>query len=156
MQLYRLTQKKFTENPFSPLGAKLYGGRWNSKGTEALYFSESESLCCLEVFVHVNNDPSIINQYDLYRIEVNDKLIVKLDEEDLPKNWQRIPAGEDTQEIGDQFLKTSKPKYAALQVPSTISQRDKNYLVNPSHPDMEKIFKKHEKLTFRFDARIFK
>lgn len=156
MQLYRLTQKKFAESPFSPLGAKLYGGRWNSKGTEALYFSASESLCCLEVFVHVNNDPSIIDQYDLYRIEISDKLIVKLDEEDLPKNWQRIPAGEETQEIGDQFLKTSKPKYAALQVPSTISQRDKNYLVNPSHPALEKIFKKHEKLTFRFDARIFK
>ena len=156
MQLYRLTQKKFAENPFSPIGAKLYGGRWNSKGTEALYFSESESLCCLEVFVHVNNDPSIIDQYDLYRIEVNDKLIVKLDEEDLPKNWQRIPAGEETQEIGDQFLKISKPKYAALQVPSTISLRDKNYLVNPSHPAMANIFKKHEKLTFRFDVRIFK
>ncbi|MDF4803405.1 RES family NAD+ phosphorylase, partial [Vibrio parahaemolyticus] len=55
MKLYRLTQKKFADTPFSPVGAKLFGGRWNSKGTEALYFSESESLCSLEVFVHVNN-----------------------------------------------------------------------------------------------------
>ncbi|MCG9773265.1 RES family NAD+ phosphorylase, partial [Vibrio diabolicus] len=32
MKLYRLTQKKFADTPFSPVGAKLFGGRWNSKG----------------------------------------------------------------------------------------------------------------------------
>lgn len=156
MKLYRLTQKKFADTPFSPAGAKLYGGRWNSKGTEALYFAESESLCSLEVFVHVNNDPNIVDQYDLYRIEVPDELIVKLDEEDLPETWRSIPAGEETQEIGDEFLNAVEPQYAALQVPSTISPRDNNYVVNPNHPAMEVSFKNHEKLEFGFDPRIFK
>ncbi len=156
MKLYRLTQKKFSDTPFSPAGAKLYGGRWNSKGTEALYFAESESLCSLEVFVHVNNDPNIVDQYDLYRIEVPDELIVKLDEEDLPETWRSIPASEDTQEIGDEFLNMQDPQYAALQVPSTISPRDKNYVVNPNHSAMKAIFEKHEKLEFGFDPRIFK
>ncbi|WP_341663330.1 RES family NAD+ phosphorylase [Vibrio sp.] len=156
MQLYRLTQKKFADSPFSPEGAKLYGGRWNSKGTEALYFSESESLCSLEVFVHVNNDPNIVDQYDLYRIEIPNKLVAKLDIEDLPKTWRHIPASEATQEIGDQFLNQAKPLYAALQVPSTISPRDHNYVVNPNHPAMKNIFSQHEKLEFEFDPRIFK
>ena len=156
MKLYRLTQKKFANTPFSPEGAKLYGGRWNSKGTEALYFAESESLCSLEVFVHVNNDPNIVDQYDLYRIEIPDKLIAKLGEEDLPKTWRNIPATEETQEIGDEFLNALKPRYAALQVPSTVSPRDKNYVVNPNHPAMEVSFKNHEKLEFGFDPRIFK
>ena len=156
MKLYRLTQKKFANTPFCPEGAKLYGGRWNSKGTEALYFAESESLCSLEVFVHVNNDPNIVDQYDLYRIEIPDKLIAKLGEEDLPKTWRNIPATEETQEIGDEFLNALKPRYAALQVPSTVSPRDKNYVVNPNHPAMEISFKNHEKLEFGFDPRIFK
>ncbi len=156
MKLYRLTQKKFASTPFSPIGAKLFGGRWNSKGTEALYFAESESLCSLEVFVHVNNDPSIITQYDLYRIEMPEALIVTLDQEDLPSSWRAIPANESTQLIGDEFLTTPFPEYAALQVPSTISPRDKNYVVNPNHPEMAKIFSKHEKLEFEFDPRIFK
>ena len=156
MKLYRLTQKKFANTPFSPEGAKLYGGRWNSKGTEALYFAESESLCSLEVFVHVNNDPNIVDQYDLYRIEIPDKLIAKLGEEDLPKTWRNIPATEETQEIGDEFLNALKPRYAALQVPSSVSPRDKNYVVNPNHPAMELSFKNHEKLEFGFDPRIFK
>lgn len=156
MKLYRLTQKKFADTPFSPVGAKLYGGRWNSKGTEALYFSESESLCSLEVFVHVNSDPNIVDQYDLYRIEVPDDLIVKLGKEDLPVTWRNIPVGEETQEIGDEFLNSEAPQYAALQVPSTISPRDNNYIVNPNHPAMQECFKNHEKLAFAFDHRIFK
>ena len=156
MKLYRLTQKKFADTPFSPAGAKLYGGRWNSKGTEALYFAESESLCSLEVFVHVNNDPNIVDHYDLYRIEVPDEFIVKLEEEDLPETWRNIPTGEETQEIGDEFLNGEEPQYAALQVPSSISPRDNNYVVNPNHPVMKESFKNHEKLEFGFDPRIFK
>lgn len=156
MELYRLTQKKYSDTPFSPLGAKLFGGRWNSKGTEALYFSESESLCALEVFVHVNNDPNIITLYDLYRINIPDELVVKLDKEDLPPSWRDIPAGEPTQEIGDQFLNMVEPQFAALQVPSIISPRDHNYVVNPKHPAITAILELHEKLEFEFDPRIFK
>ncbi|EMU3330304.1 RES family NAD+ phosphorylase, partial [Vibrio cholerae] len=123
---------------------------------KALYFAESESLCVLEVFVHINNDPELIHKYDLYRIDVLDELIVQLENEDLPNNWRAIPASEQTQEIGDQFLKAENPEFAALQVPSTISPRDRNYVVNPNHPLMPEIFNKAEKLDFSFDQRIFK
>ena len=156
MKMYRLTQKKHAETPFNPIGAKLFGGRWNSKGTEALYFSESESLCSLEVFVHVNNEPSMIEQYNLYRIDMPDELIAKLDHEDLPTTWRAIPASESTQEIGDQFLNDPEPEYAALQVPSTISPRDKNYVINPNHPKIQEVLENYEQLTFSFDPRIFK
>ena len=154
--MYRLTQKKFAASPFSPEGAKLFGGRWNSKGVEALYFAESESLCVLEVFVHVNNDPELIHRYDLYRINIPDELIVRLDEQDLPAHWRAIPISEQTQQLGDQFLTLASPDFAALQVPSAISPRDHNYLVNPNHRAMQAIFAAAEKLTFSFDARIFK
>ncbi|MEM1366898.1 MAG: RES family NAD+ phosphorylase [Cyanobacteria bacterium P01_H01_bin.15] len=156
MKLYRLTQKKFADSPFSPVGAKLYGGRWNSKGTEALYFAESESLCSLEVLVHVNNDANIIDQYDLYRIDMPEYLIAKLDLDDLPQSWRDIPASEDTQEIGDEFLNAPDSPSVALQVPSIISPRDKNYVVNPNHPKVTEIFEHYEKLDFEFDPRIFK
>lgn len=156
MKLFRLTQKKFADTPFSPVGAKLFGGRWNSKGTEALYFAESESLCCLEVFVHVNNDPGIIKQYDLYVIDMPEAFIVKLEPEDLPSTWRSIPASEATQNIGDEFLNDDDPPFIALQVPSTISPRDKNYVINPNHPAMKGIINQSVKLEFEFDPRIFK
>jgi RES domain-containing protein len=154
--MYRLTQKKYADTPFSPAGTKLYGGRWNSKGTEALYFAESESLCCLEVFVHVNNDRNIVDQYDLYRIDIADELIATLEKQDLPLSWRSIPASDNTQQIGDQFLNASKPEHAALQVPSIISPRDNNYVVNPNHLLMNTIFANAEKLELNFDPRIFK
>lgn len=156
MKLFRLTQKKFSNDPFSPIGSRRFGGRWNSKGTDALYFSESESLSTLEVFVHVNRHPEIVNQYDLYSIELPDALIARLEEEDLPAQWRAIPFSESTQSIGDEFLTLSNNAFAALQVPSVISPRDKNYLVNPNHSAMKTIFKSAVKLDFEFDPRIFK
>lgn len=156
MRLYRLTQKKYADDPFNPNGAKLFGGRWNSKGSEALYFAASESLCCLEVLVHVQHNPSIIQQYDLYRIEMPEALIARLESEDLPSTWRAIPADEQTQQIGDEFLNLPAPTFAALQVPSVISPRDHNYLVNPQYPALASILATHEKLAFEFDARIFR
>lgn len=154
--MYRLTKKKYSESPFDPIGAKTYGGRWNSKGTEALYFSESESLCSLEVLVHVSKHPEIAKLYDLYSIELPEKLIVRLDDEDLPSNWRAMPANESTQEVGDQFLKSENQEFVALQVPSVISPNDKNYIVNPNHNKAKDILGNAEKLDFEFDLRIFK
>ena len=85
-----------------------------------------------------------------------EELIVKLEQEDIPSSWREIPANEATQDIGDEFLNITKPQYAALQVPSTISPRDKNYVINPNHPAMKEIFNKYEILDFEFDPRIFK
>jgi len=156
MKLFRLTQKKFSNDPFSSIGARRFGGRWNSKGTDALYFSESESLSTLEVFVHVNRHPEIIIQYDLYCIELPDALIARLEEEDLPKQWRAIPFSESTQAIGDEFLALVDSEFAALQVPSVISPRDNNYVINPNHPAMKAVFESAVKLDFEFDPRIFK
>ncbi len=156
MKLYRLVQKKYSGSPFNPLGSKLFGGRWNSKGIEALYFAESESLCILEVFVHVNSDPHFIELYDLFRIDMPHDLIAMLDPSSLPEGWDAIPPSEHTQEIGDEFLLAPNPQFIALQVPSVISPRDSNYLVNPNHPSFLDIKKNAEKLAFKFDRRIFK
>lgn len=159
MRLFRLTQKKYASDPFNPIGAKLYGGRWNSKGTEALYFSISESLCTLEVLVHVNSDRTIIDLYDLFSIDLSLDLIAQLALEDLPENWRDIPSPRSTQLIGDEFLKLpyleAEHAYAALQVPSVISPRESNFLVNPHHPEMKAVLANAVKIPIQFDPRIF-
>jgi RES domain-containing protein len=156
MLLYRLTQKKYADRPFDATGAKLFGGRWNSRGIEALYFAGSEALCALEVFVHLNNDPAIADLYQLYRIDLPEHFIATLVESDLPADWRAIPATEATQLIGDEFLTLTPSEHAALELPSAIAPRDKIYLLNPHHPIMPDIFAKAEVLAFSFDARIFK
>ncbi len=125
------------------------------KGIEALYFAESESLCVLEVFVHINNDPELIHKYDLYRIDVPDELIVQLE--------MRI-----SQTTGDHYQLVNKPmrmqtsfkgrKPCICSTSSSINDlpRDNNYAVNPNHPLMPEIFNIAEKLYFSFDQRNFK
>ena len=47
---YRIVDEKFKDD-LSGDGAKLYGGRWNPKGSPLLYCSEHISLCMLENMV---------------------------------------------------------------------------------------------------------
>ncbi|WP_144431164.1 RES family NAD+ phosphorylase, partial [Pseudomonas syringae pv. coryli] len=49
--VYRLVKRKWLAQAFDGEGAKLYGGRWNSKGNACVYCAGSESLALLEVLV---------------------------------------------------------------------------------------------------------
>ena len=53
--VYRITKDRYA-NDLSGNGARLYGGRWNSKGVPVVYAGEHRSLCLLEFLVHVPPD----------------------------------------------------------------------------------------------------
>lgn len=83
-------------------GAKLAGGRWNSKGTRVLYRSENRSLAVLEILVHLAG--SLPDRYVLGNAEIPDDLSRDvLDEALLPENWTALsPADQSlTRAIGD-------------------------------------------------------
>jgi RES domain-containing protein len=48
--VYRLHRRDYPVN--EGIGAALYGGRWNERGTEAIYTAGTRSLAVLEVLVH--------------------------------------------------------------------------------------------------------
>ncbi len=56
MLLWRITRKPFLTQALEGLGAKKYGGRWNSKGFAVVYTSESLELAVLEALVHLDID----------------------------------------------------------------------------------------------------
>jgi RES domain-containing protein len=49
--VWRMLTVKFADDAFSGDGARLYGGRWNSKGTPIVYTAASQSLAVLEMMV---------------------------------------------------------------------------------------------------------
>ena len=51
MIVYRITNSLYS-NDITGTGAKLMGGRWNSKGVPLLYVSEHISLAVLEMLVN--------------------------------------------------------------------------------------------------------
>jgi RES domain-containing protein len=77
MIIVRLYRSRYS--PKDATGAKLYGGRWNSPGTTALYASSTLALSCLEVLVHVRDSSLVPYDYMFCEIEVPDALVAPWD-----------------------------------------------------------------------------
>jgi RES domain-containing protein len=152
MEVYRLVNKKFTIE-LSGIGASITGARWNSKGIEIVYTSQSRALAMAEVAVHLTL-ATIPKGFCMLTIFIPDYLFVEnLDINQLKKGWNSFPENSETQKMGDLFIRNKKN--CVLKVPSAVVQGDFNFLINPYHIDFEKI-KIINQEDFPFDKRIFK
>lgn len=121
---------------FSGYGAKQYGGRWNSKGTPAVYLAASQALAILEVVVHLESE-SQLNNFSLFEVTFDESLVIALPSEYWPADWKSDPAPASTKAIGDEWVQSGDS--LILQLPSTIVSDTPNYLINPYHPDLGKL-----------------
>ncbi|MDA3818784.1 MAG: RES family NAD+ phosphorylase [Prolixibacteraceae bacterium] len=139
MKVFRVEREKYLETTLQENGAALTEGyRWNSLNTYLVYTAESRALATLEVSVHLDLNEDLPS--DRYYIEINipyDITILELNIKDLPDRWDSKPPILETQYIGDDFVKDKSA--AVLKVPSSIVKQEFNYLINPNHPDSEKI-----------------
>ena len=151
MEVYRLSRKKFAT--LSGKGAALKGARWNSVGVELIYTAANRSLAMAEVAVHFTLATLPVD-YMMISIFVPDDIsLQKLNVSDLPTAWNKFPHPTSTQSIGDKFV--TENKYCVLQIPSSVTQGDYNFLINPNNPDFIRI-KIIDAINFPFDNRIFK
>lgn len=152
MVVYRLARKKYAQE-LSGKGAALFGARWNSKGVELIYTSANRSLSMAEVVVHLTL-ATMPSDYQMISIEIPDYISIKeINESSLPEDWNVFPHQSSTQHIGDDFV--AKKEACILKVPSAVTKGDFNILINPNHPDFEKIKIKNVE-PFPFDRRLFK
>lgn len=135
---------------FSGEGAWLYGGRWNSREVRVVYVSENQSTAALEIFIHNIPFPTEAN-YKAFRLEWPENLIENLPVKKWPANWRISPPAAETMEIGDQWVKEKRS--AVLAVPSAISPDDRNFLLNPEHPDFKRI-RIAPPIDYEFDPRL--
>ena len=139
MKVFRIEREKYLETTLKGIGAALTEGyRWNSLNTYLVYTAESRALATLEVSVHLDLSEDLPT--DRYYVEIDipdDITIFELKIEDLPDGWDSKPPILETQFIGDDFVKEKSA--AVLKVPSSIVQQEFNYLINPNHPDAERI-----------------
>jgi RES domain-containing protein len=138
---------------FDGEGARLYGGRWNHAGTAVVYASASLALAALELFVHVDAD-LVPNDLVAIAAEVPEKFAVEtVKATSLPKNWRRYPSLETLKDIGTAWA--AKGSTAVLAVPSAIIPEERNYLLNPAHPDFTQVHIRRS-IPFHFDPRMWK
>ncbi len=139
MVVYRIYKSALRGKAFRGEGARLYGARWNFPGTAVVYTSQTLSLCILELLVHAGPASTKRKLGLEYRTAIiPDALkILQLDSSDLPSKWRACPYPESTQEFGTRLLKENK--LLAISIPSAVIPEERNFLINPLHPDFVKI-----------------
>ena len=147
---WRIVRAARAKSAFTGEGARIYGGRWNSRGTAVIYVSEHESLAALELLVHLMPFPPH-DRYLSFQLEWEDKLTEHFSPKNLPPNWNAEPPDFETMQIGDEWARAEKS--VALAVPSVLSASEMNFLLNPRHADFKKI-KISEPIAYRFDSRL--
>jgi RES domain-containing protein len=117
-----------------------------------VYTAGSQALAALELLVHLDR-ADILPAYLLIPAEIPDALIEKLDPATLPRNWRAEPAPPRVRAIGDRWIASATS--VALEVPSAVVPAERNYLLNPAHPDFARtaIGKPHR---FELDPRLVK
>lgn len=155
MLVFRIEREKYLNSALSGIGASLSEGfRWNSISTRIVYTAESRALAILEVSVHLDLQEDLPTDRYLVTLEIPDEVeILELDQMDLPLNWDAKPPTVETQLIGDDFV--TQQTAAVLIVPSAIVPEEFNYLINPLHPDAQKI-KITTSKQLLFDTRLKK
>jgi RES domain-containing protein len=148
LTLWRLTKAQYAHTAFDGEGARLYGGRWNSPGRAVVYLAGSLALAALEILVHVKSQREL-EGYVKLRVEAPKDVVSEPSA--LPSNWRQGRAPDETRAIGDAWLQAGET--LLLRVPSVIIPEESNYLLNPSHPDFDRLTV-GEAEPFSFDPRL--
>jgi RES domain-containing protein len=150
---WRVVKKTREKEAFSGEGARRYGGRWNHRGTAAVYVSESLSLAALELFVHLGTAHQGL-RFATFTVEIPTRVkIDALSEAALPRNWREEPPPDACKDIGTEWVKNGRA--AVFRVPSVVVPVEHNHLLNVGHPDFKKL-KISKQPDFSFDPRMWK
>jgi RES domain-containing protein len=128
---WRLDDERYAPGWDSGEGAFRSGGRWNSKGTRAVYASADPSTAILEVAVHKGFRALDTVAHVLTSFQVNDSSKVRVvQRQEVPNpNWLRpgIPsAGQ--QAFGDALLAA----HPFFLIPSAVSTHAWNLICDPA------------------------
>ncbi|RYE28767.1 MAG: RES domain-containing protein [Sphingobacteriaceae bacterium] len=147
MLVYRIALNQYSQM----LKASGFAARWNPSKIRMIYTSANRSLSCLENVVH-RGKTGLTQLFRIMTIEIPEAVeIKKINLVELSKNWKNYDQLNFTQNQGKNWIESEET--AVLQVPSSIIEEEVNYLINPNHPDFEKI-KLIKTEPFIFDSRI--
>lgn len=136
MTVYRISKRQYIED-LTGEGARLYGGRWNPKGTEVVYTAENRALATVEFLVHM---PMALVPNDIYLAEIQLPRTSKQEQvqiETLPGDWRKSPPLNELLQLGKDWI--DRNDSLLLRVPSAVVQGEWNLLINPNHEMVKEI-----------------
>ncbi len=153
LRVWRLCRRRYAARACDGEGARLDGGRWNTPGIAVVYASVTVSLAAPELLVHLDAEEAPADQVAI-PVDVPAELAVReIAAGDLPRNWRTTPAPLVLQQLGNNWARALETPL--LSVPSAVVPRERNYILNPRHPDASRLMIGTPE-PFSFDPRLWK
>ena len=115
-----------------------------------VYLASSLALAALELLAHIDYERAL-QEFKATEVDFDETLLLNVDPASFPENWGYTLSY--TQAIGDAWVERSAS--AVLSVPSRVVPIERNYLLNPAHPDMKRVWIGNPR-PFRYDPRVLK
>jgi RES domain-containing protein len=118
-------------------GGRKASHRWHTRGRPIVYCAPNPATALLEVLVHLEVAlEDLPLQYRFLKIEIpNESAMERVESDHLPSGWQSEPTV--TRHLGDTWLQSRRT--ALLEIPCVLVPETFNVLLNPLHPDAERI-----------------
>lgn len=131
--IYRIVHERYRDDPFSGKGGLHHRSRWASKGQLVSYAADHLATATLEKLAGIVRADLMTDMvYAKAEIESEQEGVLATDE--LPEDWDALPASDATRVIGDTWLDAGS--HVLLRVPSVVLPDSYNYVVNAAHPGM--------------------
>lgn len=151
MDFWRICRLPYAAEAWSGEGARLFGGRWNSRGVRMVYASTSLALASVETFVNLEPKLRPAVPVAVSGTTPPSLTVERLDLAALPTPWYDS-RDESLRTFGDDWIR--RRSSVALLVPSAAILGEWNVLLNPQHPGFTSIQLRKPK-PFRFDLKMF-
>ena len=132
LTIYRITHRRYADEPFSGKGGLHYRSRWASKGQLVNYGTGHLATATLEKIAGVKR-PDLLSEMVYVKAEVDRDLVDVLLSEELPEGWDALPPTDETRQVGDRWLEAEES--LLLRVPTVVLPGCYNYVINAAHPD---------------------
>jgi RES domain-containing protein len=134
---------------FDATGSKLYPGRWNTTSSPVLYTCEHYSTAMLEKLVHGSG--ALPPNQHFVEITIPKGLTYEVFNEAAWPGWDDPTPGI-SREFGETWQKSRRS--LLLIVPSVVARIERNFLLNPEHPEFAEVLHGLHKPVW-WDARLF-
>jgi RES domain-containing protein len=136
LDVWRLVRTRYAADAFSGRGSAMAGGRWNEKGTHAVYCGSSLCVAVLETAIHQVAQTGGGFTAVGAKLHLSKPATVLL-ERDLPAEWARIPAPDSLRKLGTDWLNSGEN--CVLALPSVAIPAERIYMLNPAHADFKSL-----------------
>lgn len=150
MVVWRITSRRRVDSAFGGEGAAYSPGRWNHRGRRVVYASDTPALAALEILANAETASALEGRLAI-RAALPDAAVYVLPAEDLPASWDANPIGSGTRDVGEAWR--ADGVFLALAVPSAVMPLQQNIVINPEHPDFQRL-DVEDPIPIRFDRRL--